>query len=126
MGTGLAVVMALGLILHGCGDDDDDGGAAASTTTSSTTTAPVTVRCGTVGFTPNSEDAASEITATGTSCEEARPFVEMAGRQTSSGGPDELDLSGYHCVRTRSEQDPLPRAFFECTKGSTTITFVRS
>jgi hypothetical protein len=117
-------------MLSGCSDDDDSGVAAASTTTPSTTppttTAPATVRCGTVGFTPESEDAASEITATGTSCDEARTFAEIAGRQTSSGGPGELDVAGYHCVRTRSEQDPLPRAYFDCTRGSTTITFVRS
>lgn len=91
-----------------------------------TTTTAVTLRCNTVAFTPNSEDAASDITATGVSCAEAESFVRVAGRQTSSGGPQMVDVSGYHCVRTRSEEDPLPRAFYECVNGPRKITFVRS
>ena len=136
------------LVLSGCGGDGGDGrpadttSAPASTATTTTTSAtaptttthgpssstapPVVVRCGTVGFTPATEDAAGDITASGASCAEARAFVEMAGRQTSSGGPQEVDVGGYHCERTRTEQEPLPQAFYRCTKGSTTITFVRS
>ncbi|MGH9267795.1 MAG: hypothetical protein ACRD0D_06425, partial [Acidimicrobiales bacterium] len=50
---------------------------AASTTVSPKTTAAGggTAACETVGFTPNTEDAASSITATGVSCAEARAFV---------------------------------------------------
>lgn len=87
---------------------------------------PATLRCETVGFTPNSEDAASEITATGLSCDEAEAFVRIAGARTSSGGPDRLDVSGYRCVRTGSEQDPLPLSRYECTNGNKNISFVRS
>lgn len=101
----------LALVLSGCGGDGGDGRAAdttsapastATTTTSATaptttttpgpsssTAPPAIVRCGTVGFTPASEDAAGDITATGASCDEARAFVEMAGRRTSSGGPQD-------------------------------------
>ena len=89
-------------------------------------TQPATLRCETVGFTPNSEDAASEITATGLSCDEAEAFVRVAGQRTSSGGPDRLDVSGYRCVRTDTEQDPLPLSRYECTNGDKTVTFVRS
>ena len=79
-----------------------------------------------VGFTPNSEDAASEITATGLSCGEATAFVRVAGEQTSSGGPDSLEVEGYRCRRTGSEQDPLPLSRYECTNGERKVTFTRS
>ena len=94
--------------------------------TNTPTAQPATLRCQTVGFTPNSEDAASDIRATGLSCDEAEAFVRIAGARTSSGGPDRLDVSGYRCVRTRSEQDPLPASHYECTNGPKKVTFVRS
>jgi hypothetical protein len=136
--------MFLGVVLASCGDDtspEKAGGTSttlaettttssdASTTTavaSTATTRPVTVRCQTVGFTPNSEDAASDVMATGLSCADAEAFVRVAGARTSSGGPQELEVSGYHCVRTRSKEDPLPQAFYECTDGPKKVTFVRS
>jgi Cu-Zn family superoxide dismutase len=105
--------------------------APASTTTTragSTTTAraAATLNCQTVGFTPNSEDAASSVTATGLSCAEAEVFVRIAGRQTSSGGPAQVTVEGYNCVRVRSVQEPLPQAFYECTSGTKKVTFTRS
>lgn len=146
MWRGFVTLTMLGCMLSSCGDDPGPGSAGvttsslASTTTtqppseltsttlatSTATTTPVTLRCATVGFTPNSEDAASDVTATGLSCRDAEAFVRIAGARTSSGGPAELDVSGYHCVRTRSEQDPLPQAFYECTSGPKKVTFVRS
>lgn len=132
----LATLMAiLGLGLVACADDDDTEAAGPTVTTTATTVATTgatsttvapTLECLTVGFTPNSEDAASDVRATGLTCADAEAFVAVAGRQTSSGGPAEVDVEGYRCVRTRSEQDPLPRSFYECTSGSRTVTFVRS
>jgi hypothetical protein len=85
------------------------------------------LQCGTVGFTPDSEDAASDITVTtGTSCDAARAFVEAAGHRTSSGGPDGVVVDGYRCVRTEAAEDPLPRSNYRCTEGATVITFVRT
>lgn len=95
-------------------------------TTSTTAPDPSPEQCGSVAFTPDSEDAASEITAVGLSCSEAEAFVRVAGGLTSSGGPPELEVDGYRCVRTRSEEDPLPRSFYECTNGALRVTFVRS
>ncbi len=105
--------------------------APASTTTTrvgSTTTAraAATLDCQTIGFTPNSEDAASSVKATGLSCAEAEAFVRVAGRQTSSGGPAQVTVEGYSCVRVRSVQEPLPQAFYECTSGTRKVTFTRS
>ena len=134
----------LAVVLAACSDDPAPSGAgstqssepstsATRPTSDTSVTAPATntsaaptLRCGMVGFTPNSEDAASEITATGLSCDEAEAFVRVAGERTSSGGPDRLDVSGYRCVRTGSEQDPLPVSRYECTNGSKKVTFVRS
>ena len=103
---------------------------AATTTTrqgvTTTARAAGTLDCQPVAFTPNSEDAASSIKATGLTCAEAEAFVRIAGRQTSSGGPAQLDVEGYRCVRVRSVQDPLPQAFYECTSGTKRITFTRS
>ena len=109
------------------------GGTAATTTTAragSTTTAArasaATLDCQTIGFTPNSEDAASSVKATGLSCAEAEAFVRVAGRQTSSGGPAQVTVEGYRCVRVRSAQEPIPQAFYECTSGSKKVTFTRT
>lgn len=121
-----ALVLVVVLLVGGCsGDDGDDGDDGPTPTT--TTTAPAGTRsCETIAFTPNSEDAASSVTATGLSCEEAEAFVRVAGRRTSSGGPSSVSVDGYRCVLTRSVQDPLPQAFYECTSGDKKVTFVRS
>ena len=103
-------------------------GSTTTTRAGSTTTAraAATLNCQTIGFTPNSEDAASSVTATGLSCAEAEAFVRIAGRQTSSGGPAQVTVEGYNCVRVRSVQEPLPQAFYECTSGTKKVTFTRS
>ncbi|MFP5317716.1 MAG: hypothetical protein ACLGI2_05405 [Acidimicrobiia bacterium] len=134
----LAAAVLLSLALAACSDDEGSGGAASPTTAATTATTAAapgsstsalpagTRNCRTIPFTPNSEDAASSVTATGVSCEEAEAFVRVAGRRTTSGGPSSVNVDGYRCVLTRSVQDPLPQAFFECTDGSKKVTFVRS
>ena len=139
----MAPLVAVGLALAACGGDDDEPEPtttlaptttttlAPTTTTSSpaqttTTARPVTLRCKTIGFTPDSEDAASSVTATGLPCSEAESFVRIAGRQTSPGGPQQVDVQGYRCVRTQSKEEPLPQAFYTCTNGPKKVSFVRS
>ncbi len=144
--VGLAAAV-MGIALSACGNRD--GTASSSTTTTavttsstqatSSTTVPTTtassqttaaaartLECETVGFTPQTEDAASSIRATGIGCDEARSFVKAAGALTSSGGPASVDVGGYRCVRTRSLEDPIPQAFYECTKDAIKVAFVRS
>jgi len=128
-------------VVGGGGSTDTTTAAGATTTTASSgaTTTTTTVRagptstvrattldCQTVGFTPNSEDAASNVKATGLPCSEAEAFVRIAGQRTSSGGPAQVDVEGYRCVRVRSTQDPIPQAFYECTSGTKKVTFTRS
>jgi len=135
--------------LAACSDKDGDGtatttaadGATSSTpattsavvpttsavvTTQTTAAAAVTLDCDTVGFTPATEDAASSIRATGLSCEEARSFVREAGAVTSSGGPAQVEVQDYRCIRTRSLEEPIPQAFYECTDGDRKVTYVRT
>ncbi len=105
------------------------GGATTTTRVGATTTtarAGATLDCPSIGFTPNSEDAATSIRATGLSCAEAETFVRAAGARTSSGGPARVDVNGYRCVRVRTVKEPIPQAFYECTNGAKKVTFVRT
>jgi hypothetical protein len=87
---------------------------------------PPPAECTTVGFTPQSEDAASSILATGLSCEEAESFLRRLGPSVGTNGPPRIELDGFECVLTRHEPEPLPQGFYECTSGTRKITFVRS
>ena len=130
----LVAATVVGCVLAGCDDGADSGSAPGTTATSATTTTiastttvqPVPLKCQSVGFTPNSEDGAFDVMATGLSCADAEAFVRKAGARTSSGGPQSVTVDGYRCVLTRSEQEPLPQAFYECTNDSRKVTFVRS
>lgn len=82
--------------------------------------------CTTVGFTPQTEDAASSIVATGITCEEAEAFLRRLGPSVSPNGPARIELEGFECFLTRHQEEPLPQGFYECRRGSERITFVRS
>ncbi len=120
----LALVAVLGLMIASCGDDGDE--VAGDTTATSANETAGSQECEPVTFTPDSEDLASDVTATGLSCDEAEAFVRVAGQRTGAERPQEVDVEGYHCVRTSAEQDPLPRAHYECTSGAKKVTFVRT
>lgn len=87
---------------------------------------PEAAECTTVGFTPQTEDAASSIVAYGLSCDDAEDFVRRVGPSVSPNGPARIELDGWECLLTRHEEEPLPQGFYECTSGSKRITFVRS
>ncbi|MBA2752133.1 MAG: hypothetical protein H0U41_07870 [Actinobacteria bacterium] len=59
---------------------------------------------------------------------EPETTVRVAERQTSSGGPQQIDVLGYRCVRTRSVsgEDDLPQAFSTRTNGPMKVSFVRT
>lgn len=82
------------------------------------TAPPASAECTTVGFTPQTEDAASSIVASGLSCNEAEAFLRRLGPSVSPGGPARIELEGFNCVLTRHEEEPLPQGFYECTSGS--------
>jgi len=133
-----ALVLAGLVALTGCSDDDGDTApdpttADATTTTaaSTATTAPATgpFTCADQAFTPNSDDIAADIVATGLSCAEAEALVRRIGPLVGAvGGPAEITVAGYECLRT-SEDDGaqgLPSSDYRCTSGATSITFTRT
>jgi hypothetical protein len=87
---------------------------------------PTSAQCATVGFTPNTEDAASSVVATGLRCAEAESFLRELGPLVSANGPPRVQIDGFDCVLYRHEDEPLPQGFYACTSGSKRITFVRS
>ena len=99
---------------------------AGGATTTTAARAAGTLDCQTVAFTPNSEDAASSVKATGLSCAEAEAFVRVAGARTSSGGPAQVNVEGYRCVLVRTVREPIPQASYECTNNDKKVTFVRT
>ena len=136
LATLVAVVLVLAVGCEGSSENEDGQGGEPDTTVSvatsptspntTTVTTTATASCQTIAFTPNSEDAASSVTATGLSCAEAEAFVRVAGQRTSSGGPQQVTVDGFRCVAVRTVQEPIPRAFYECTSDSKKVTFVRS
>ena len=80
----------------------------------------VTRRCGQVAFTPNSEDVASHIRATGLTCGLARDFV-----RDSRGRPGPR-FRGFRC-RSTAVNDPeaLPYRRYRCTGAGDVIRWRR-
>ncbi|HEX7277832.1 MAG TPA: hypothetical protein VF244_10700 [Acidimicrobiales bacterium] len=111
------VLLVLAVSLAGCGENDDDD---------DDTAPPPPALCDQVAFTPNSEDAASDIRATGIACGEAEALVRAIGHLTSSGGGQPVTVGGFRCVVVGHQEDPLPRSTYQCVAGARTITFVRS
>jgi hypothetical protein len=144
-------LLAVAVLLVACGEGDDgDAGpsqTAAPTTTAApgTTAAPSTtsttiarttsttvrstqgtVRCSSVGFTPNSDNVASEIVATGLSCTEAEALVRAVGGPLGPGGPERASANGFTCVLTGRSSEGLESATYECTNGARKVTFRRT
>jgi len=90
--------------------------------------AAVSLRCANVGFTPNSDDVAGSIVATGLSCLDAEDFVRAVGaRVGATSGPDRLEQGAFVCIRTARRDGPgLPASDYECTSGARKVTFSRT
>lgn len=89
--------------------------------------APPTALCNDVGFTPNSDNVASSIVATGIPCAEAEAFVRKVGGPLGPiNGLPRTESDGFVCERTSQEEAGLPSATYVCTSGSRRITFVRT
>ena len=82
--------------------------------------------CFDVGYTPNSDNVAGQIMATGMDCAEAEALVRKVGVQAVAvGGPARLEVDGFVCVRTAQSDRGLPSADYACTGGSKKVTFHR-
>ncbi len=84
--------------------------------------------CVSVGFTPNSDNLASDIVAMGIGCVEAEALVRKVGAQVgATGGPSRVEADGWVCVRvSQNDGRGLPSSDFECTSGSKKVTFHRT
>jgi hypothetical protein len=83
--------------------------------------------CQNVGFTPNSDDLASDIVAVGLTCAEAEALVRKAGVQARAiGEPTRFDIDGFTCVRVAFSDRFLPSSDWSCTSGSRQVTFHRT
>ena len=82
-------------------------------------TAP-TKRCGSMSFTPQSDDLAARITAAGVRCAFARKFVR------DSNGRPARSYRGFMCARHRVDrEDTLAHTRYRCTRGSKLIRWKR-
>jgi hypothetical protein len=77
---------------------------------------PVGKNCGTVVFTPRSDDASSAIRARGTSCRTARRIVKSWER----GNRRPL---GFRCRARNHDGDNLAHADVKCTRDGKRVTF---
>lgn len=101
-----AVVVTLGA----CGDADEP--------------APVTA-CGDVAFTPQTDDGAFGIRASGTDCATART-VARATRDRDPGDPLAFTVAGFRCAGTRTPDAVLPGVDWRCRSGERVVTFTRN
>lgn len=78
----------------------------------------VTRNCGQIGFTPNSDDLASHIRATGLTCGLARDFVRDSKGRPRSG------FRGFTCTRVVVNAD-LTYTRYRCTGAGDVIRWRR-
>jgi hypothetical protein len=125
------VVVATALLVGACSSDDGDDRAAPTVTsttgakpTSATTAA---LQCEKIGFTANSDDVATEITATGIDCQEAGQLIRAVhtGQNPVSGSPT-LDIDGFRCTVAEQPDDPLPATTFDCRRGDERVTWKKT
>jgi hypothetical protein len=82
--------------------------------------APVTKRCASVPFTPDSDDIAADVRATGMSCAAARDLIRR-----SEGRPP-ASFRGFACTRRRVEDaEEMPYTRVRCVKGSRSVRWNR-
>lgn len=96
------------------------------TTAPPLTTIPVTVECPDIPFTPNTEDIAADIKATGTGCTEASAFVRKVRQEHNPySGPRAFRLDGFTCQVVSDETGDLPVGHYTCTAGVSVITWTK-
>ena len=84
-----------------------------------TGSAGATKKCEQVPFTPNSDDVATNIRATGLTCGLARDFV-----LDSQGRPGKR-FRGFRCTAAKVETEQLPCTRYRCTGAGDVIRWRR-
>ena len=83
--------------------------------------APKTVTCADIAFTPNSDDLASDIAATGVTCAVADPLVRS---NYGNSGEGTWPVNGWTCTAKKVQPDAgMGIRGFTCTKGSAMVTW---
>jgi len=82
--------------------------------------------CRNVGFTPNSDNVASSITARNMPCSDAEALVRKIGWPLGFNGDATAQADGFRCVRTSQQDRTLPMAAYQCDNGSRRVTFTRT
>jgi hypothetical protein len=81
--------------------------------------------CGSLSFTPASEDGAFDIRARGTSCRTARRVARAAEPTSVTDGPFRFRARGFSC-RGTVRDTALPQVRWRCMRGAAVVTFHRS
>jgi hypothetical protein len=141
------LIVALLVVLAGCGDEakTESAGAGAQTPTTiptnatATTAAPTTAstvaastttsagaKCQNVTFPPTDEIATS-IMAYGMPCGDAEAFVKRVGQPLGPEGPAQLTVEGFTCQRTAvTVTHSFDVGSYDCKNGAQRITFGRT
>ena len=91
-------------------------------TTTTPTTAPSVASCPNIGFTPQSDDVASSIVATGVGCDEALALVR-AVRYDPSRSHHLPAINGFSCDGTEATSPGLGHTQWVCTSGPRRVTW---
>lgn len=85
-----------------------------------------TVRlCGSLAFSPGSEDGVGSIRAVATSCKTARRVARAIRPLRITEGPYTYRAAGYAC-RGKLDDEFLPVVAWRCTRGRALVTFTRA
>jgi hypothetical protein len=96
-------------------------------TTSTTSTQPPAARpiaCGDIAFSPNSDDMATNIVATGVSCAEATDLVRtVRGQHNFVDGPRAFTAAGWACTVSTDTASPVPVGHYRCSRGDSSVSW---
>lgn len=95
-----------------------------------TPTAPLSgapTKCPQIGFTPNSDDVAGEITATGLDCGEAGALVRRTREEHGAlGSPRYFRLPPFTCRGVFSDGPGLANTAYRCEDGARRVTWTKT
>jgi hypothetical protein len=84
--------------------------------------------CPNIGFTPNSDDAAGDITIVGADCAEAERVIRHVHEDLKHSffdGPRYFTALGYECT-VRTESEGLESGLYRCVDGATLIQWSKT
>ena len=92
------------------------------------TASAATRSCGSIGFTPNSDEGVSDIRATGVRCRTARRVARAAREHGPSGRPGTIFRYRAYRFRCRGREldTALPSVRFRCVRGAAVVRFVKT